>query len=360
VNPGFVPQRVLAMRLTFNWSKHKTGEEIALQAKKIIERAKSEPDVLSAAISSTYPLEPELLGAGQAIATFEIEGRPRQPGEPPLTANVASASPDYFKTLGISLLRGRVFGDTDDQKSLQVVVISEAMRKQFWPNEDPVGRRLTPNDGKDWVTIVGVVGDVRELGLDHVPMTEIYAPVTQTADARTLLVRTVVDPLALGNRLRRAVHDVDPDIAISQLRSVEEARDESLETPRLTASLLGLFAALALLIAVAGIGGIMALSVNQRIREIGIRMTLGAQPAAILRMVAAQGMILTGVGVGIGLGGSIVLTRVLKSLLFEVTPTDPATFAGVAVVLIGAALAATLIPARRAASVDPNVALRSE
>lgn len=360
VNPGFVPQRVLAMRLTFNWSKHKTGEEIALQAKKIIERAKAEADVLSAAISSTYPLEPELLSAGQGTGTFEIEGRPRQPGEPPLTANVASASPDYFKTLGIPLLRGRVFADTDDQKSLQVVVISEAMQRQYWPNEDPVGRRLTPNDGKDWVTIVGVVGDVRELGLDHAPVTEIYAPVTQTADARTLLVRTVVDPLALGNRLRRAVHDIDPDIAISHLRSVEDARDESLEAPRLTASLLGLFAALALLIAVAGIGGIMALSVSQRIREIGIRMTLGAQPAAILRMVAAQGMILTVVGVGIGLAGSIALTRVLKSLLFEVTPTDAATFIGVAAVLIGAALSATLIPARRAASIDPNVALRSE
>ena len=360
VNPGFIPQRVLAMRLTFNWSKHKTGEEIALQAKQVIERARTEPDVLSAAISSTYPLEPELLSAGQSTTTFDIEGHPRQSGEPPLTTNVASASPDYFKTLGIPLLRGRVFADTDDQKSLQVVVINEAMQKHYFLNEDPIGKRLTPNEGKDWVTIVGVVGDVRELGLDRAPAVEVYAPVAQNADARTLLVRTVVDPLALANRLRRAVHDVDPDIAISHIRSVEDARNQSLETPRLTASLLGLFAGLALLIAVAGIGGIMALSVSQRIREIGIRMTLGAQPSGILRMVVGHGMLLALLGVGIGFVGALTITRVLKSLLFEVTPTDPATFVGVAVVLIGAALIATLVPAHRAASVDPNVALRSE
>lgn len=367
VNPGFVPQRVLAMRLTFNWSKRKTGEEVALEAKKVMDRVKLEPDVLSSAISSTYPLEPELLSFGQQATTWSVEGRPAASGEPPITVNGATASPDYFKTLGIPLLRGRVFADTDDQKAPQVVIINEAMERQLFAHEDPIGKRLiptnasgTPAEEKDWVTIVGVVGDVRELGLDHPAAMEIYGPLAQTADARILLVRTAVDPLTLSKRLGAAVHDVDPQIAISRVLSVEEARNQSLMAPRITASLLGLFAGLALLIAVAGIGGIMALSVSQRIREIGIRMTLGARPASILRMIVGQGMALAVVGVGIGFAGAIGLTRLLKSLLFEVEPTDPRTFAGVAVILIGAALIASLIPARRAASIDPNVALRCE
>lgn len=360
VNPGFVPQRVLAMRVTFNWSKHKTGEEIALEAKQILDRAKLEPGVLSAAFSSTYPLEPDLLTFGQGRTTFEIEGRPPVKGEPPLTVNTASASPDYFTTLGIPLLSGRVFRDTDDQKSLQVIVINEAMKQRYWPHEDPVGKRISPNEGKDWLTIVGVVGDVREMGVDHAPAAEIYAPVTQSADARTLLARTAMDPRAATDRLEKAVHEVDPQIAISQVMSVEEARDESLAAPRVTASLLGLFAGLALLIAVAGIGGIMALSVSQRVREIGIRMALGARPAGIMRMLVGQGIALALIGVAIGCVGALALTQLLKSLLFEVAPNDPATFVGVGAVLVGAALVAVLVPARRAASIDPNVALRCE
>ncbi len=360
VNPGYVPRRVLAMRLTFNWSKHKTGEEIALEAKQLLDRAQGEPDVASAAISLTYPLEPELLSYGQITTTFEVEGHPVAPGADLPFANQASASPDYFKTLGIPLLRGRVFADADTQKSLQVVIINEAMRQRYFANEDPIGKRLTPNSGKDWYTIVGVVGDVREMGLDHKAAIEVYSPVSQSADARVLLARTIVDPRILAARLGKAVHEVDPQIAVSHVLSLEEARHESLTAPRLTASLLGLFATLALLIAVAGIGGIMALSVSQRIREIGIRMTLGAQPSGILRMIVSQGLILALLGVGIGLVGAMALTRLLQSLLFEVGPTDPATFISVAAVLVAAAVIACLIPARRAASIDPNVALRCE
>jgi len=360
VNPGYVPQRVLAMRLTFNWSKHKTGEEIALEAKQLLDRAQTEPGVNSVAISSTYPLEPELLSYGQSTTTFQVEGHPLATGAETPTANHVSASPDYFKTLGIPLLRGRVFDDRDDQKSLQVVIINDALRRRYFANEDPVGKRITPNDGKDWYTIVGVVGDVREMGLDHTPAIEVYSPVSQSADARVLLARTIVDPRILATRLGKAVHDVDPQIAISHVISLEEARHESLTAPRLTASLLGLFAALALLIAVAGIGGIMALSVSQRIREIGIRMTLGAQPSGILRMIVGQGLVLAVLGVGIGFIGALALTRLLKSLLFEVAPTDAVTFVSVAGMLIAAALIACLVPARRAASIDPTVALRSE
>jgi putative ABC transport system permease protein len=360
VNPGFVPQRVMVMRMHFNWSKYAKSEDYVNASRKIIDRLKAEPGVLSAATSSSYPLEPELISFGPNTQNFKIEGRTIQAGEAPPVANINSVSPEYFRSLGIRLLQGREFAETDDEKALQVCIINDAARRQLWPHEDPVGKRVSFDDGKTWVRIVGTVADVREFGLDHPAAAEFYAPMAQNPPPGTLIVRTAADPGRMGERIKRAVLDVDSQNAITGIRTLEQARDESVAAPRVTASLLGLFAGLALLIAVAGIGGIMALSVSQRVREIGIRMTFGAQPSEILRMIVEQGLVLALLGVGIGIAGALAITGLLKSLLFEVTPTDPATFAGVAVVLVGAALIASFIPARRAASIDPMVALRSE
>jgi putative ABC transport system permease protein len=207
---------------------------------------------------------------------------------------------------------------------------------------------------------VGVVGDVREFGLDRPPISEMYVPVAQTGGMSTLIVRTAADSQAMARRMREVVHEVDSQTAITHEMTVEQAREESLVSPRLTATLLGLFAGLALLIAAAGIGGIMALAVSQRGREIGIRMALGARPADILRMVLGHGLALTLLGVATGAAGALALTGLAKSLLFEVTPTDPLTFVGVGLVLLTSALLASFLPARRAASIDPIVALRSE
>lgn len=298
--------------------------------------------------------------SGPNTGAFQIEGRPLGPGEAPPIAALNPVSPDYFRTLGIPLKEGRLFADTDDAKAPTVAVINETLRRQLWPNEDPIGKRVSGDNGATWATIVGVVGDVRDFGLDHPVSGEIYASIAQAPQSGTLVVRSVADPRSLAQGITRAVHDVDSQTAISHVTTLEEARYESLARPRLTASLLGIFAALALVIATAGIGGIMALTVSQRVREIGIRIALGAQPSNVLRMILGQGLLLALAGVGIGLAGALALTGLVKSLLFEVTPTDPVTFGGVAFVLIAAAAIASYLPARRAAAVDPIEALRCE
>jgi putative ABC transport system permease protein len=362
VNPGFVPQRVLAMKINYNWAKYSGVERYALAAKTLLDHVEAEPGVLSAAISSGYPLEPELISSGPNgnATTLQVEGRLLKEGEAPPTTSDAAASPGYFSTLGIPLLAGREFADTDDKKALSVTIINESLKRRLWPNQDPIGRRVSFDDGETWTTVVGVVGDVREFGLDRAPISEMYVPVAQVGAVSTLIVRTAADPQAMARRMREVVHEVDSQTAITHEMTLEQARDESLVSPRLTATLLGLFAGLALLIAAAGIGGIMALAVSQRVREIGIRIALGARPRDILRMILGHGLVLTLLGVAIGAAGALALTGLAKSLLFEVTPTDPLTFAGVAVVLVGAAVLASYLPARRAAGVDPMDALRCE
>jgi putative ABC transport system permease protein len=362
VDAGIVPQRVLAMRTTFNWSRYTAADKTNLVVQKLLDRVKSEPGVLSAAISSRYPFEPEAITGGPESFSFQfqIEGRALEPGQAPPVSTFAAVSPDYFKTLGIPLKAGRLLAETDRDKAPYVAVINEAAKRQFWPSEDPIGKRVSGDGGEHWVNIVGVVGDVREFGLDHAPKAEFYASQAQNAQPATLIVRTISEPRSMAQALTRAVHDVDPQTAVTHILTLEQARYESMASPRVTASLLGIFAGLALLIATAGIGGIMALMVSQRVREIGIRIALGARPASILQMVLGQGMLFAALGIGIGIAGSIALTGLVKSLLFEVPPTDILTFSGVGLTLLAAAALASYLPARRAAAVDPNVALRAD
>ena len=360
VNPGFVPQRVLAMKVNFNWAKYTGKEGFADVAKKVLDQVQAEPGVLSAAISSGYPLEPELIQGGSSSGTFLVQGRNLQPGEAPPMANIACGSPDYFRTLGIPLLAGRTFADTDDAKAPEVLIINEPLKKALWPNSDPLGQKVSFDDGQHWATIVGVVGGVREFGLDQAPAGEIYGAIAQTPNVGTLLVRTAMDPSGISRRMRDVIHHVDSQTAVTHEMTIEQARRESMAAPRLTATLLGLFAGLALLIAAAGIGGIMALAVSQRVHEIGIRMALGAKQENILNMVLGQGAVLAALGIAFGTAGALALTALVKSLLFEVTPTDPATFICVAFVLALTAILATYIPARRAASIRPVEALRCE
>jgi len=361
VDPGFVPQRVLAMRTTFSFSKYKTNAELVTAIKKVLDRVQAVPGVMSSAISSTYPLEPEAISAGPAAFSgpFTIEGREVASAEAPPVGGQVTVSNGYFRTLGIPLKEGREFADTDDGK-FQVAMINEAMKRQYWPSEDPIGKRVSGDNGATWATIVGIVGDVREFGLDQKVAPEFYLPHSEGPGPSALIVRTTAEPRALAVAVSQAVHDVDSQAAVTHVLTLEEARSESLASPRVTASLLTLFAGLALLIAAAGIGGIMSLTVSQRTREIGIRMALGAKPTNVMRMVIGQGMLLTFAGVGIGIVGALVLTRLVKTLLFEVTPNDPFTFASVAATLVVAAVVAVFLPARRAASIDPIVALRSE
>lgn len=362
VDAGIVPQRVLALRTTFTWSKYTSDDKTRVAIQQLLDRVQSEPGVLVAAVSNRYPFEPEIITGGPESVSFsfQVEGRTLEPGQSPPVSTFAAVSPDYFKALGIPLKEGRLFAESDNEKGPIVVIINEAMKRQLWPNESPIGKRVSNDGGEHWGTIVGIVGDVREFGLEHPPIPEIYAPQKLNLSPGVLIVRTAVEPRSMAKALTRAVHDVDSQMAVSHILSLEQARYESMASPRVTASLLGIFAGLALAIATAGIGGIMALMVSQRVREIGIRIALGARPGNILQMVLGQGMLLAVLGIGIGIAGAVGLTGLVKSLLFEVPPTDVVTFSGVGLTLLGAAALASYLPARRAAAVDPNVALRAE
>src|SRR5580692_3206718 len=364
VDAGIVPERVLAMRTAFNWSKYTADDKTRVVIQKLLDRVKSQPGVLSAAISSRYPFEPEMITGGPESVSFsfQIEGRRLEPGQAPPVSTYAAVSPDYFKSLGIPLKAGRMLSETDsdDLKAPQVVLINEEAKRRFWPNEDPLGKRVSADGGEHWAAIVGIVGDVREFGLDHAPSPEFYGPQAQGPRPATLLVRTAVEPQSMAQALTRAIHEVDSQTAVTHILTLEEARYESMASPRVTASLLGIFAALALVIATAGIGGIMALMVSQRVREIGIRIALGARPSSILQMVLGQGLLLAVLGIGIGIVGAVAFAGLVKSLLFEVPPTDVFTFSGVGLTLLAAAALASYLPARRAASVDPNIALRAD
>jgi len=362
VDAGFSSQRVLAMRTTFSFSKYASRDQLTVVGNKVLDHVQAVPGVLSASLSSVYPLEHEAIVAGASAFSgpFRIEGRDLNPGEAAPVTGQMVVSPEYFQTLGIPLRAGRLLTDADDGKHLSVALINEAAQRQFWPHEDPIGKRVKGENSTEWTTVVGVVGDVRDFGLEHPATAEFYVPQGEAASPNTLLVRTAADPASVASAVASAVHEVDSQAAVTHVLTLEQARSESTAAPRVIASLLAIFGALALLIAGAGIGGIMALTVSQRVKEIGVRMTLGAQPSAILRMILSQSLLLAAAGVAIGALGALALTGLFRSLLFQVAPTDPITFIVVALVLIACALLASFLPARRAASIDPIVALRNE
>ena len=360
VNPGFDPERVLVMRVTANWSKYTTGQQYRDLSLRLTEHARAVPGVLSAAMASTYPLNPLGLANGGFNVNFQIEGRAPNPNEPTPQVDYRVASADYFQTIRLPLLKGRLFSEADDAQTQQVAVINKTLARHRWGDEDPVGKRVSFDQGRNWVTIVGVVGDVRQYGLNREPTDELYRPVRQSGGAGNLLVRTTVAPSVMMAQLRQAVYAVDPENAIDQTQTLENVRNESIASPRLTAALLGMFAALAVFITAAGITGVMALTVSQRTHEIGIRMALGASAGGVLRLVLRQGLTLTLVGLALGMAGAFALARMMSTLLFAVEPTDPLTWLAVALALAAVAALACFAPARRATSIDPLTALRSD
>jgi predicted permease len=360
VNPGFVPQQVLTMGIDLNWSKYTTPQQLRSTANRLLERVQSQPGVLSAAVSSSFPLDPDSASGGGWTTGFQIEGNTQTEREAVRTASFRVATPDYFRTLGIPLVAGRTFQDSDNADAPAVAVLSQSIARHLWSGQDPIGRRLSFDRGETWVKIIGVVGDVKEFGLDREPPEQIYRPNAQRPAVGSILVRTSGDPMKLSQQVRRAILDIDPQTAITNVETLDQARAASVSSPRATARLFGLFAGLALVIAVTGLGCILALSVRQRIREIGIRVALGASPLDIVGRIVRQGMLLVILGLAIGLVGAVALTRFLKALLFQVTPTDPSTFVFISALLICATLVACYLPARRAARIDPQTALRCD
>ncbi|HYY56681.1 MAG TPA: ABC transporter permease [Pyrinomonadaceae bacterium] len=360
VNPGFNPEKVLVMRLAPNWSKQTTNTQYAEYFRQVIDRVKQQPGVQAAALSSTYPLNPRGITRGPNNIKIQLEGHSLSEGQLAPQVDPRAVSPDYFQTIGTPLIRGRLFTDADDEKAPPVAIINESAARHRWGSEDPVGKRVTTDNGDTWITIVGIVGDVKQYGLEREPADELYNPVAQAPFAGFLLVRTMSDPMSMAKLMRDTVHQVDPDTAIDEVRTLQQVRDDSVASPRLTVWLLGLFAGLALIITAAGITGVMALSVTQRTREIGIRMALGATRARILTMVMRQGMSLVLLGLAVGVIGALVLNRLMAALLFATPAADPLTFAAVSFLLMAVAGAACFIPALRATGIDPMLALRNE
>lgn len=360
VNPGVKTDNILTMHFSLPISKYQGSAQTATFFRELLQRVQALPGVESAATSISLP--PNLLLLSDS---FTVEGQPIAPGETAPLAPALFVSPDYFRALGVPLLKGRYFTDADTANSPNVTIISDTMARQFFPGEDPLGKRIKlggperPN--APWMEVVGVVGDVKYNGLDIASEPVFYRALEQAAfRLNYLVVRTKNDPMTLVPAIRSEVASIDSDLPISRIKTMDQIMSESVAQPRFRTLLLGVFGAVALLLAAVGIYGVMAYTVSQRQREIGIRMALGAQQSDILKMVVRQGVTLALVGTGIGLAGAFAASRFIAKLLFGVSATDLTTFLGIAFLLAVVATAACYIPARRATRVDPMVALRHE
>ena len=357
---GFQPQSVLTFRAIPRGQKYSGLPQRASFYRQALERMNAIPGVNSAAAVTFIPLT-----FARGSRGFTIEGRPPiAPGQIPM-AGYDVVTPGYFTTMRIPLREGRDFSWSDTPQTQLVILINEAMAKTYWPHEDPLGKRIRQGNLDDpWLTIAGVVGDIREFDPLTPPRPTMYFPITQFPDSggilRDWVVRTAGAPLIVASSVRSAIWSVDKDLAVTRVRTMEEVRSLSIASQRLNLLLFALFAALALVLATVGTYGVMAYSVAQRTREIGIRMALGARSNEVLRLVLAQGFRLAAVGLLIGIAAALALTRLMTSMIYGVSSTDAATFITVALLLAFVALAACYIPARRAMRVDPMVALRYE
>jgi len=366
VKPGFNPDNVLLSRV---WLPTPNNPELDPYldpekrmgfTKDLLQRVSGIPGVRNAAISNSSSVP---MAGRQGNTIFTIEGDAVTNDNIP-TVQAGNVSPDYFRTMEIPLKRGRFFTDADDRQAPRVVIIDEALAERYFANRDPVGLRIRPGgptSTQPWMTIVGIVGNVKSDGFDQPNQPRLYFAIFQNpAKALSIYLKTDVAPLALTQALRGQIHAVDRDLPVFGETTMTQVAAESMSRRKFTMQLIGLFGILALLLAGVGIYGVIAYSVTQRTREIGIRVALGASRSAILRWVLKQGMILTVVGIAVGLIGAFLLTRLLRSLLFGVAPTDIVTYGALAILLTVVALIACYVPARRATKVDPLIALRYE
>jgi predicted permease len=350
VNPGFRPEKLLIMRIDLHVGR--TAAQQVAYFRDAIERVRTIPGVLSAAaISGFLWSDPE--------DRVQIEGRaPQQPGP----SDDLIAGP-FFETAGIPLQKGRFFSDQDGPNAPAVAIINETMAKTYWPGEDAIGKRFRFPGGESspWTTVVGVTGDMHRQGLERQVVPQVFRPdAQQSEDMLEIVVRTSGDPRAIAATVESEIQSLDKSVAKFRVTTVEQQLGQQTAERRFQTSLIGLFSLAALVLSAIGIYGLMHYFVVQRTNEIGVRMALGARYGNILALVLRQGMLLAGVGIGVGVLGALALTRLLSGLLFGVTPTDPVTFAATPAILLGVAVLACWIPARRAAGIDPVRALRQE
>ncbi|HWY46836.1 MAG TPA: ABC transporter permease [Bryobacteraceae bacterium] len=353
VNPGFRPQNLLTMRIGLASARYPQRTQQTAFYDRVLELTSVIPGVRDAAVANALPVN-------RAIGYFfNIEGRPALDPTKAPTFWLHSISPSYFQTVGIPIIRGRAFTVADTAATQQVAIINETMARRFWPKEDPLGRRVIYARESITVEIVGIAADVKVGGLgDNNTYNELYVPYRQRPFLTMWLITR--GPASIASAARREILAVDADQPVAAVRTMDEVIADSVSQPRLRTALIGAFAVLALILAVIGIAGVVAWSVSQRTNEIGIRMALGARPSNILAMIVQQAFTMIGTGQLIGIVGALALTRVLATFLFGISPEDPLTFAGVALLLGGVALTACVMAARRALRIDPATALRRE
>jgi putative ABC transport system permease protein len=359
VNPGFKPSNILTMQLNLSERRYPEREQVAAFYNQLLGRVKVLPGVISAGATSTLPL------AGSYTDTnFLIEGQaPDENTRENQPVWYQQISTEYLQTLGIRLLKGRYFSEQDDFNAQRVVIVAESFARLYFPGGNAIGKRLNFNDPQNpvWREIIGIASDVKQFGLNQETPIALYFPHKQSPSRfLTLAVRTSSDPLNLAGEIRSEVWSLDRDLAVSNIQTMEQVVGSTVSVPRLTLFLIGVFAAVAILLAAIGLYGVVSYSAAQRTNEIGIRMALGAERRDVMKMVVAQGMSLTIAGVAIGLFGAFALTRLINKMLFGVSATDPITFVLIAGLVTLVALIASCIPANRASKIDPVIALRYE
>ena len=366
VDPGFEPAGVMTAAVSLPQVKYDTPEKQIAFFRSVLDRLSNLPGVKATGAGSPLPFS-----GGNGSASFLIEGHPTAPGSPAPWGNIRYITPGYFAALRIPILRGRAFTGDDRLSTEKVAVIDEDMARRYWPHQDPIGQKIRPINESIWATVVGVVGNIRfsQLAGEESSSGSVqrsgagtyYFSMYQTnAPMGFITVRTSGDPASLAGTIRSAVRDVDPAQPVHDLQTMDQRIRESMGPQRFSTTLLAVFAAIAILLAAVGLYGVISYSVAQRTHEIGIRMALGARPSGIARLVLADALKLAGWGTALGIAAGLALTRFLSSLLYGAKPDDPITFVGVSLILIAVALLACYIPARRAAKVDPMVALRYE
>jgi putative ABC transport system permease protein len=359
VEPGFSPQNVLSMRMALVGQAYSEEARRVSFYQQLWERVRRLPGVEAAGGVSALPLT-----GGIGWGSITIDGYNASSGQSMIQADGRTASVGYFETMKIPLIRGRFFAEQDTKESQPVVIVDENMARTYWPNADPVGKRLKfggADSRNPWMTVVGVVANVKHYALDTDSRVALYTPHLQSgAGSLSIVARTTADPLSIAAAVTREARALDPNLPLYDVKTMRQWLSESLARRRFAMLMLGLFAGVAMLLAGVGIYGVMSYTVAQRTREMGIRVALGAQTRDVLRLIVRQGMSLTGIGVGLGLVAAVASTRLMVSLLFGVRATDPLTFAVIALLLALVALLACWLPARRATKVDPMIALRCE
>lgn len=356
-SPGFNPRGVLSLRLSLPASRYPTPESVFNFFKQFGERVRQVPGIESVGTNLVLPLS----NYTAAWGPITVEGYVPKAASELIISNERFVSADYLRTMGIPLVKGRQFDERDIKGAQEVAIVNEQFARRFWPNEDAIGKRIQRNGKGPWRTVVGVVRDDKEVNLENEPLMAVFHPIEQfNIRSRYFVARTTSDPERAIQAVAKEAHALDPELPVYDASTMEERLYSSLAKRRFAMLLLGVFAAVALTLAVIGIYGVMTYWVNQRRHEIGIRVALGAQQRNILQLVIRQALALVAIGIAIGLAGAFALTRVMASLLFGVSATDALTFVLISLLLGGVALLASYLPARRAAKVDPMIALRYE